>query len=80
MFYRRRKLHLIIMISVSGIIRLKSLRDLSTNIVLVLIIIIIVCRTYQVHIPSDLMLMALTIITPAMPCYHKDAHGKQGKK
>ena len=25
------------------------------------------------------MLMALTIITPAMPGHHKDAHGKQGK-
>ena len=25
------------------------------------------------------MLMALIIITPAMPGHHKDAHGKQGK-
>ena len=25
------------------------------------------------------MLMALTIITPAMPGHHKDAHGKQGE-
>ena len=25
------------------------------------------------------MLMALTIITPAMPGHHKDAQGKQGK-
>ena len=40
-----------------------------------LIIIILRC-TYYVHIPSDLMLMALTIITLAMPGHHKDAHGK----
>ena len=25
------------------------------------------------------MLMVLTFITPAMPGYYKDAHGKQGK-
>ena len=41
----------------------------------------IIAYYYYVHIPTELMFIALVLITQAMPGYHKDAHtcSKQGK-
>ena len=38
-----------------------------------------IVSTHQAHIPSDFMLVAQTIITPAVPGYHEDSRGKQKK-